>query len=83
VEADGRLTAVDAGLPGFRRSLESDLGSLGFSTSDIDAVILTHSDGDHIGLAPAFREAGARVLIHTADEAKLRNRGRSQETPGR
>jgi glyoxylase-like metal-dependent hydrolase (beta-lactamase superfamily II) len=34
--------------------------------------VLTHSDSDHTGLVTAFREAGARVLIHGADDATLR-----------
>ncbi len=53
----------------------ADLASLGFSVGDIDAVILTHSDVDHTGLTPTFRDAGARVLIHTADDPKLRKPG--------
>jgi glyoxylase-like metal-dependent hydrolase (beta-lactamase superfamily II) len=72
VEDAGRLTAVDAGLPGFRDSLEADLRRIGRSPGDVEAVVLTHSDADHTGLTPAFREAGARVLIHHADEATLR-----------
>lgn len=67
---------VDAGLPGFRGSLEADLASLGFGLSDVEAVALTHSDGDHTGVAQAIHEAGARVLIHSADEATLRKPGR-------
>lgn len=69
------MTAVDAGLPGFGGSLVADLASLGFSLSDVEAVILTHPDADHTGLVPTFREAGARVLIHAADEPKLRKPG--------
>jgi len=34
--------------------------------------VLTQSDGDHVGLVHRFREAGARVLIHSADEPTLR-----------
>jgi glyoxylase-like metal-dependent hydrolase (beta-lactamase superfamily II) len=75
VEEGGRLTAVDAGLPGFKGSLEADVASLGFGLGDVEAVILTHSDSDHTGLAGALREAGARVLIHRADEPKLRKPG--------
>ena len=71
VEDDGRFTAVDAGLPGFCRSLESDLARLGASFESLDGLILTHSDGDHIGLARALHKAGARVLIHSADEDTL------------
>ncbi len=75
VEDGGRLTAVDAGLPGFAATLEGDLRSLGFAPPDVAAVVLTHSDGDHTGLAPRLREAGARVLIHAADAAALRKPG--------
>lgn len=66
---------MDAGLPGFGKTLSSDLSLLGFSPDDIDALVLTHSDGDHTGLAATFRDAGARVLIHEADEPTLRRPG--------
>jgi glyoxylase-like metal-dependent hydrolase (beta-lactamase superfamily II) len=72
VEEGGQLTAVDAGVPGFGKRLEADLASLGHVPDDIAAVVLTHSDGDHVGLAQRFRDAGARVLIHAADESTLR-----------
>jgi len=72
IEDGGRLTAVDAGLPGFARRLPDDLARLGLALRDIDAVVLTHSDDDHTGVAPALRDAGARVLIHAADEPALR-----------
>jgi glyoxylase-like metal-dependent hydrolase (beta-lactamase superfamily II) len=75
VEDQGRFTAVDAGLPGFRRSLEQDLAALGVASGDVTAVILTHSDADHIGLARTLQAQGARILIHQADEATLRKPG--------
>jgi glyoxylase-like metal-dependent hydrolase (beta-lactamase superfamily II) len=75
VEDGGRLTAVDAGLPGFRGRLDTDLAQLGFDLGDIEAVILTHSDADHTGLVPVMREAGARVLINIKDDAKLQKPG--------
>src|SRR5205085_4855063 len=59
VEGDGGLTAIDTGLPGFDKTLNSDLATLGFELSDVKAVILTHSDGDHTGLAGTFKDAGA------------------------
>lgn len=67
-----RLTAVDAGLPGFRHRLDAELGKLERERSDVEAVVLTHSDTDHTGLVPAIRDAGARVLVHANDEARLR-----------
>jgi glyoxylase-like metal-dependent hydrolase (beta-lactamase superfamily II) len=75
VEDGGRLTAVDAGLPGFVGGLSDDLAALGFTPADVEAVILTHSDSDHTGLSGALREGGARVLISEADEPKLRKPG--------
>jgi glyoxylase-like metal-dependent hydrolase (beta-lactamase superfamily II) len=73
VEDGGRITAVDAGLPGFGKTLASDLSLLGHRLDEIEAVVLTHSDGDHTGLVSVLRGAGARVLIHAADEPTLRN----------
>ena len=75
VEQGGKLTAVDAGLPGFAGNLPTDLGALGLAVEDVEAVVLTHSDGDHTGIAPVLRDAGARVLIHAADDATLRKPG--------
>ncbi len=72
VEDGGRLTAVDAGIPGFGKSLQSDLALLGHGLGDVDALVLTHSDSDHVGLAHALQDAGARVLIHSGDDPTLR-----------
>jgi glyoxylase-like metal-dependent hydrolase (beta-lactamase superfamily II) len=75
VEDGGKLTAVDAGLPGFAKTLEDDLRQIGHSLGDVEAVVLTHSDSDHTGVAPQLQEAGARVLIHSTDEPALRKPG--------
>jgi glyoxylase-like metal-dependent hydrolase (beta-lactamase superfamily II) len=75
VEDEGKLTAVDAGVPGFRGDLEADLGKIGHRLEEVAAVVLTHSDADHTGVVPALREAGARVLIHSDDEGTLRKPG--------
>lgn len=75
VEDAGRLTAVDAGIPGFGKTLEADLRSIGHAPGDVDALVLTHSDADHTGVAPLLQEAGARVYVHAADDATLRKPG--------
>jgi glyoxylase-like metal-dependent hydrolase (beta-lactamase superfamily II) len=75
VEDDGRLTIVDAGVPGFADSLEADLATIGFGLGDVEAVALTHADSDHTGVIPALQAAGARVLVHEDAEAPLREPG--------
>jgi glyoxylase-like metal-dependent hydrolase (beta-lactamase superfamily II) len=59
----GRWTLLDAGLPGFRPQLEAN----GIPPEAIEAVVLTHAHGDHMGLAETLRRAGARVYVHEAD----------------
>ena len=75
VEDGGRLTVVDAGLSGFARRLEADLGRIGHRPQDVEAVVLTHADPDHTGVARALQRAGARVLIHPDEEPRLRRPG--------
>lgn len=75
LEDSGKFTAIDAGLPGFRGSLDSDLAALAVPPSAVEALVLTHSDADHTGLAGSLHDAGARVLIHSTDEAKLAKPG--------
>ena len=84
VEAEGRLTVVDAGVAGFGKTLEADLRSIGRTPADVDAVVLTHADADHTGIALALRAEGARVLIHAGDEGLAgKARPRREATPAR
>ena len=63
----GGVTLVDAGLPGYRRSLDADLAAMGRSRQDVRAVVLTHGHIDHTGMAAALAAAGAVVHLHPAD----------------
>jgi glyoxylase-like metal-dependent hydrolase (beta-lactamase superfamily II) len=49
IEEGGRLTLLDAGLPGYWGLLLSELGAMGRRLEDIDAVLVTHSHPDHFG----------------------------------
>ena len=68
VEEGGRITIVDAGLPASWQSLLWALERLGRSTSDVEAIVLTHAHFDHIGFAERARaELGVPVWVHEND----------------
>ena len=69
----GRLTLVDAGLPAFRAQLEERVRAIGHALSDIEAVILTHAHGDHVGMAEGVRrDAPAPVHVPEAEADQAR-----------
>lgn len=69
MEDGGRLTLIDAGTPKDWEVLVQVVKRTGYRLEDLDAVLLTHAHADHTGVAERTRtEAGARVLIHKADE---------------
>ena len=68
IEAEGRLTVVDAGVPTSWESLTDALPRLGRSLGDVEAVVLTHGHFDHVGFAErARRELGVPVYVHEND----------------
>src|SRR5215208_125938 len=74
VEDGDRLTVVDAGVPTSWGSLEDALSTLGRSTGDVEAVVLTHAHFDHVGFAErARRELGVPVWVHEEDVPLTRN----------
>lgn len=46
---DGEVTLVDAGVPLPRRPLIDEIRAAGYAASEIDRVLLTHYDIDHVG----------------------------------
>ena len=84
LEAGGRLTVLDAGLPGDWKHFVAALAHLGRTPDDVDAVLITHHHPDHAGNAERLRAGGARVLAHPADMPYLRGEkhvGRSATLP--
>ena len=72
VDKDG-VTIIDAGLPGYWKTLQAELAAIGKSLDDVRALILTHGDTDHIGFAARLnRETGIAPYIHEADVDRAR-----------
>jgi len=71
VDTDGALTIVDAGVPTSWNSLQTALRTLGRTTDDIAAVVLTHAHFDHVGFAARLRRRGVPVLVHPDDSGLL------------
>ena len=68
VEDAGRVTLVDAGLPGYWPQLDESLAAIGRSRGDVAGLVLTHGDGDHVGFGERLRtELGVPVFVHGGD----------------
>jgi glyoxylase-like metal-dependent hydrolase (beta-lactamase superfamily II) len=80
-DEDG-VVVVDAAVPGYRPQLEPGLELLGRSLSDVRAVLLTHSDADHTGVAAWLHsEHGVPAYIHEQEDELLR-KPRLKKTDG-
>lgn len=72
VDSDG-VTMIDAGLPAYWQPLQAELATIGKSLADVRALILTHGDSDHIGVAARLhRETGIVPYVHEADVDRAR-----------
>ena len=73
VEDGGSLMLIDAGNPKQFDQLPAALSSLGKSLGDIEAIVLTHAHGDHLGSSARIKAgSGAGVYVHSGDEALAR-----------
>jgi glyoxylase-like metal-dependent hydrolase (beta-lactamase superfamily II) len=72
VEDGGRITVVDASLPGYWPQLDPALAAMDRRFGDVAALILTHAHGDHVGVAGELHERGVPVLLHPDDEQLMR-----------
>jgi glyoxylase-like metal-dependent hydrolase (beta-lactamase superfamily II) len=63
------LVLVDAGTPSAARAILRYIEALGRPLGDVQAVLVTHSDADHIGGLGAVKEATSAEVV--ADEAEV------------
>lgn len=65
VETRQGLYLFDVGGPGDADVLEEALAADGFELEDVDKIIMTHQDWDHLGcLAPVYDRADVEVVCH-------------------
>jgi glyoxylase-like metal-dependent hydrolase (beta-lactamase superfamily II) len=82
IEDGGRITVVDAGLPGLWNDLQHELAVMGRALSDIKAIVLTHGDVDHVGFAERLRrEARVPVYVGAPDAAEARGEAPKPPAP--
>ena len=72
VKRDDVITVIDTGLPGNAGKIIDYVQSIGYRSSDVKTIVLTHSDMDHAGsVARLKEETNAKVAIHEADAPRL------------
>jgi glyoxylase-like metal-dependent hydrolase (beta-lactamase superfamily II) len=82
VEDGGRLTVVDAGLPGYWSQFDETLQAIGRGRADVAALVLTHGHSDHVGYSERLRtELDVPVWIHSADR-EMAGEGKLQKPEG-
>jgi len=76
VRGEDGTTLIDTGFPGMGPALEAALEAHGVRMADVDRVILTHQDIDHIGNLPALASGHATVLAHHVEAPYIEGRER-------
>jgi glyoxylase-like metal-dependent hydrolase (beta-lactamase superfamily II) len=61
---DGDLTLIDAGVPKDAKEIREGIRALGHAVADVDRVLLTHFDYDHVG---ALASLGLNAPIYTGE----------------
>jgi glyoxylase-like metal-dependent hydrolase (beta-lactamase superfamily II) len=83
IVADGSgVMLIDAGFPGSRDDVLTSLRSLGFTSADVGAILLTHAHIDHLGSAIWFAHThGTPVYCHPAEVAHAHRDYLEQASP--
>ena len=68
---DAYLSLVDSGVPQSDDKILAQIIALGRKPTDLKHILVTHSDGDHIGALPALVAASHAQVYAQADEAAV------------
>ncbi|WP_338729678.1 MBL fold metallo-hydrolase [Haladaptatus sp. DJG-WS-42] len=71
VEDGDALTLIDAGHPWDVNALRREVEATGHTVRDVDRVLLTHYDVDHVGTLARLTELSAPIYIGTGDAPYL------------
>jgi glyoxylase-like metal-dependent hydrolase (beta-lactamase superfamily II) len=71
IVSGNEVALVDTGVPDSEEKIFALIESLGRKRSDLKHILLTHSDGDHIGSLPALAEASSARVYAQRDEAEV------------
>jgi hydroxyacylglutathione hydrolase len=75
VIGEDKTSVIDTGMPGNAKRIAAYVEGLGKNLADIEFIILTHADIDHIGSAAELqRMTGAKLAIHADDAPILRGK---------
>lgn len=79
VEPDG-LTLINSGLPGSAKRILQYVEDLGRSPRDLQRILITHADMDHVGGLGALRKATGARVFSSAVESRAMAEGHSSRS---
>lgn len=66
------LSMIDCGYAGSVKAIQRAIHTSGRTEAELRRIVITHGHPDHAGSAREFAHAGATILMHPADGARLR-----------
>jgi glyoxylase-like metal-dependent hydrolase (beta-lactamase superfamily II) len=82
IDGDQGLTLIDTGLPKRASAFMEGIQSIGRSTSDVRAILLTHSHADHAGSAAQLKsDSGAELYCSAADTPAVQGAEKAPTPP--